>query len=90
MNTTIQIRVDKATKKEADKTFKDLGLDMSSGIKIYLRQVIKSRSIPFEIRTVNGFTPKQERLIIREGDYALKHGKRYDSIKELHNDIMKS
>ena len=90
MNTTIQIRVNKNTKKEADKTFKKMGLDISSGIKLFLHRVIQSRSIPFQIRTENGFTQEQEKKMLKETEYALKHGKSYASIEELHNDIMKS
>ena len=89
MNTTIQVRVDKNTKKQADKTFKKMGLDTSSGIKLFLHRVIQSRSIPFEIRTVNGFTPEQERKILKETEYALKHGKSYKTVEELFDDIMK-
>jgi DNA-damage-inducible protein J len=61
MTTTIQIRIDQKTKRAAEKTFKKMGLDTSSGIKLYLHQVIKSHSIPFTIRTANGFTPAQEK-----------------------------
>ncbi len=89
MNTTIQVRVDKKIKQKADKTFKDLGLDISSGVKIFLHQVIASKSIPFEIRTMNGFTPAQEKAILKETEYLQKHGKRYDSAEELFGDILK-
>ena len=90
MNSTIQIRIDAKTKKYADKTLKDMGLDLSSGIKLFLTQVIRSGSLPFQVRTVNGFTPAQEKKMIRETEHALKYGKSYSTIKELHNDIMNS
>ena len=90
MTSTIQIRIDAKIKKQADKTLKNMGLDLSSGIKLFLNQVIKAQAIPFQIRTVNGFTPEQEKRMIRETEYALKHGKSYTSIKELHDDILKS
>ncbi len=90
MNTTIQIRVDKATKQRADKTFKQMGLDMSSGVKLFLHQVVKSQTIPFTIRTANGFTPAQEKRMIREGNYALKYGKSFKTAKALFDDIMKN
>lgn len=48
-NTTIQIRIDQKTKKQAKKIFDNLGIDISSGIKIYLNQVIKNNSIPFSV-----------------------------------------
>ena len=89
MNTTIQLRIDKKTKKRAQKTFESLGMDLSTGVKIFLAQVVKTQSIPFEIRTANGFTPRQEREIIREAHLALKHGKRYESVNELFKDLNK-
>lgn len=89
MNTTIQIRVDGKMKKAASETFKGMGLDISSGIKLFLHQVVKSKTIPFPIRTANGFTPAQERKIIRETNEALRSGKSYTSIEELHADLLK-
>lgn len=89
MNTTLQIRVDKKTKKEAQKVFKDLGIDMSSGIKLYLSKVINTGSIPFIPRTKNGFTEAQEKEILKEVEYALKYGKRYSSVDEAFDDILK-
>lgn len=53
-DTTIQLRVDKKTKKEAKKTLDEIGLDFSSAIKLFLKSVIATESIPFEIRTKNG------------------------------------
>lgn len=55
MNKTIQFRIDEATKVEAEKIFDGLGLNMSSGIKVFLRTVVRNRSIPFEITRANGF-----------------------------------
>lgn len=89
MTTTIQIRVDMETKKKADKTFKNMGLDMSSGVKLFLHQVVRSGSIPFVIRTENGFTPAQERQMIKETKEALKNAKQYKNFKEMMADIRK-
>ena len=89
MSTIIQLRIDKKTKEQAKKTFEAVGLDMSSGIKVYLKQVARTRAIPFEIRTANGFTPAQEKQIIKEAEWALKHSKRYQTAEELHADILK-
>lgn len=89
MNTTIQLRIDKKTKDQAKKTFEAVGLDMSSGIKVYLKQVARAQAIPFEIRTANGFTHAQEQQIIKETEWALKHSKRYRTAEEMHADILK-
>ena len=87
--TTIQIRIDEKTKAKARKVFSKMGLDVSSGIKLYLTRVAQDESIPFVVRTENGYTPEQEQQLIREAAWAEKHGKRYTSVKEMWKDIMK-
>lgn len=47
MNTTINVRIDKKTKDKAQKTLEAMGLDLSSGIKLFLNQVITEEAIPF-------------------------------------------
>lgn len=86
--TTIQVRIDEKTKARAKKVFHKMGLDMSSGVKLYLARVVQDEAVPFTVRTVNGYTPEQERQIIRETEYAKKHGKRYNDIDELMRDVL--
>lgn len=88
MPSTIQVRTDAKLKKNAQKVLDQLGLDLSSAINVYLRQIVITGSIPFEIRTVNGFTPAQERRMLREAEEAIKHGKRYSSSEDMHRDIL--
>lgn len=88
MTSTIQVRVDSKMKRNADKTFRDMGLDMSSGVKLFLHQVVRSGSIPFSIKTENGFTPGQEQLMIAETRAALAHGKQYKSARAMMIDIL--
>ncbi|MFH1178188.1 MAG: type II toxin-antitoxin system RelB/DinJ family antitoxin [bacterium] len=82
MTSTIQVRVDSKMKKNADTAFRNMGIDMSSGVKLFLHQVVRSGSIPFIIRTSNGFTPQQEREMVRETEIALKRGKKYRTAEE--------
>lgn len=89
MNSNLQVRIDRKTKEKARKELKKAGLDMSSAIKLFLNQVIIQKKIPFEIRTENGFTPEQEAEMIRETEEALKHGKSYSSVEELHRDLLR-
>ena len=49
MSSTITVRVDENIKKEASNIFKEVGMDMSTAINIYLRQVIRSNGIPFNV-----------------------------------------
>ena len=52
----LQIRIDAKTKKEAKRVLDSLGMDMSSAIKIFLRQVINTKNFPCQLRDANGFT----------------------------------
>lgn len=45
----IELNADEQLIDEASKIFKELGLDLSTGIDIYLKQVIDKRGIPFEV-----------------------------------------
>jgi addiction module RelB/DinJ family antitoxin len=65
-NATIQIRIDSKTKAKAQATLKKLGLDISSATKLFLNKVIKTKSIPFIVRTVNGYTPEFEAEMLAE------------------------
>jgi len=47
--TRLNVRVDYATKKQAEAVFTALGMNMSTGINVYLAQVARSRAIPFAL-----------------------------------------
>lgn len=55
-NEQIQIRIDTATKREAKKILDSLGIDMSSAVKLFFRQIINAKNLPFELRGENGLT----------------------------------
>ncbi|KND50865.1 MAG: hypothetical protein AB202_00465 [Parcubacteria bacterium C7867-007] len=81
MSTTIQVRIDAKTKKAAQIVFENMGLDLSSGVKLYLTQVIREQGLPFVPRTVNGLTSAYETQLLREAANAKKKGKSYSSAK---------
>lgn len=68
----IQVRIDEKTKKSAKKVLDKLGVDMSSAIKIYLKQIVINNGIPFKLVTENGLTPQDELEIIKASDEAKK------------------
>jgi len=47
--TRLSVRVDSVTKRQAEAVFNALGMNMSTGINIFLSQVARSRSIPFAL-----------------------------------------
>jgi DNA-damage-inducible protein J len=54
MNTTIQIRTDTEVKEAADSIFNRLGITMSDGINIFLRQVRLYQGFPFPVTLSGG------------------------------------
>lgn len=68
----IQLRIDDKTKNSAKKVLDELGVDMSSAIKVYLRQIVINKGIPFKLVTENGFTPEEERKILKASEEAKK------------------
>ncbi|MBU1046681.1 type II toxin-antitoxin system RelB/DinJ family antitoxin [Patescibacteria group bacterium] len=88
-STTLQIRIDKKEKEEARKVFSDMGMTLSTAIKLFLNQTRKTKSLPIKGLTENGFTPEYEQMLIKEAKWAKKHGKGYDSVDEMFKDILK-
>ena len=66
----IQIRINKKDKEDARKIFDKLGLDMSSAIKIFLKQTTLHKGLPFLLTTENGLTLNEEEAIIRASSEA--------------------
>lgn len=48
-NTLIQVSVDDSLIKDADTLFADLGFDTPTAIRIFLKQAIKHKGLPFEV-----------------------------------------
>lgn len=84
---TIQVRTDGNLKKRAQETLKEIGLDLSSAINIYLRQVVLTGSIPFSLTLERKLTSKEERELAKDIKDALR-GKGYGSTKEMFDDIL--
>lgn len=86
-NSTIQVRVDAKLKKDSKKVLDAIGLDMSSAFKILLKNIVITGSFPLELRTENGFTLREEKLMLADAEDALKNGKRYTDLDELFKDL---
>lgn len=91
---TIHVRTDEKLKKEASKVLEGIGLDMSTGIKLFLTQVVATSSIPFAVKTVESFTDEERKSILAEREKLIKNikagkVKTFSSAKALHTDILK-
>ncbi|MFI3212970.1 MAG: type II toxin-antitoxin system RelB/DinJ family antitoxin [Eubacteriales bacterium] len=68
MASTIQVRVDDDLKNKAEQLFRDLGIDTTSAIRMFLTQAVANNGIPFEIKKVerNPFVAmSEEDLLIK-------------------------
>jgi addiction module antitoxin, RelB/DinJ family len=84
-NTNINIRIDSTTKEEAELLFKDLGMNMSTAINLFLKQSIRNKGLPF---TVTKNVPNNETIkAIKEAEEISKHPKEYKtySLNEFEN-----
>ena len=48
--TTINIRMDRDLKEQADALFQELGLNLSTAFQIFVRQSLREGGLPFEVR----------------------------------------
>ncbi len=84
----MSIRMDTELKKQADAMLSDMGLNMTTAMNMFLRQVVRQGKIPFEIATD---IPNSETVAaIKEMDDMLNgkiSAKRYSSTKELFEDL---
>lgn len=55
-NTTIQVRVDSSIKEQTESILDKLGMTISEAIRLYLKQIIMRKEIPFELKIPNTAT----------------------------------
>ena len=73
---TLQIRVDSDLRKDADELFAHAGLDMSSAIRLFLRQSVIRRRLPFEVISENPdpFWSEANQRVLRESIASIERG----------------
>lgn len=54
-NSLIQIRIDDSLKKEAEALFNDLGIDIPTAVRLFLKQSLIHNGIPFSISRPDDF-----------------------------------
>ena len=88
MNTTLQVRIDAQIKRKAQKAFKASGIDLSSGVRLLLTHIGRTGHVPQEIFTYDNAPASFMKQLMREADYALKHGKVYTDVRAMHREIL--
>lgn len=86
--TNLNVRVDSMLKQESEELFKDLGLNMSTAINMFLTKCVKTSSIPFRIEEPK--PSKELKKALKEVDYMMKHPEKYkvyNSVDELFEEL---
>jgi len=52
-NDVVRSRIDPIVKQEANRIFKNMGITLSDGIRLFLYQVIAEKSLPFKVKMPN-------------------------------------
>jgi len=66
----IQIRIAEKEKRAAQRVFDDIGLDMSTAVRLFFKQATLRKGIPFLVTTENGLTLEEENAIIEASSEA--------------------
>jgi DNA-damage-inducible protein J len=83
--TNLNVRIDADLKKQSEEIFNELGLNMSTALTVFLRQTVRSRGIPFEMR-LN--IPNEETLAaIQDVNLGRNMSRQFHSVKELMEDL---
>jgi DNA-damage-inducible protein J len=89
----IQVRIDDTLKKQTQEVLEKLGLNLSTAVKMFCRQIVQVQALPLESRDVNGFSLEKSRRLsssIKEFNESKKNEtiKSYSSAEEMMDDIL--
>ena len=86
---SMNIRMDKTIKEQAQELFSEFGLDMTTAINMFLRQSIREQKIPFELK-LN--IPNNETLEALNEVKQMKEnpsiGKSYDNVDDMIKELL--
>ena len=83
---TINIRMDKPLKEEAENLFRDLGLNMTTAFNIFVRQAVSLRGMPFEIKIRNE-TPLRGEAYLRKLHKSIQQAERGEFVEKSMDEL---
>ena len=72
---TLQIRVDSTLRRQAEDFFNGAGLDMSSAVRLFLKQVVIRRRIPFDVIAEDPFWSDANQRVLAASIRSIEEGK---------------
>ncbi len=70
----IQVRVDEELKQDAEQLFKEIGMDLPSAIRLFLKQSILHNGLPFVVTGKDGLYNEHNQRILRDSIQQLDQG----------------
>lgn len=71
----VNIRMDEELKKQAEKLFSELGMNMTTAFNVFVRQAIRTGGIPFEITTrTDDFYNSHNQKLLKKSIARLEQG----------------
>lgn len=86
-NTYIQVRIDAKTKQKAQAILANIGMDISSAVKILCRQIVNTGAFPLDLRDANGLRKDKAQELALALHEAKASKKRHVSTKTLFADL---
>ena len=84
---TTTLRIDDDLKRDCDSVLQEIGLSFSGAVTLFLRQVVRTRSIPFALRAERPNRETREALREAERLAADPSAKTFDSVDDLFRDL---
>lgn len=73
-STTLQIRLDSDLRRDADELFSSVGLDLSSAVRLFLKQSIIRHALPFEVIGADPFLAPANQRALAESIRSIERG----------------
>lgn len=73
-STTLQIRLDSDLRREADDLFTAAGLDLPSAVRLFLRQSVIRRRLPFEVVGADPFYSEANQRALADSIDSIERG----------------
>lgn len=86
--TQIQVRMDIDTKNKAKKILENIGMDASTAVNILFKQIVRSGTLPIDLRDINGFSPQKANELRDSIKDAKQSKKTFRRMKMLMNDLL--
>lgn len=84
----MSFRVDKTLKEEADTLFKNLGMNTSVALNMFLTQCVREQQLPFNPSMKEEFNPKGSlKKALKELEYYEKHPEKYKAYHDINEFI---